>query len=94
MADIERKEQEIPKYVKVREVMQLCEVSESRAYRIMQQVRSVADWDRLEAERERRKNGANRKGPGPDHGQNTGPPGAEGAGAGIGGFHPAEGADE
>lgn len=32
MADIERKEQEIPKYVKVREVMQLCEVSESRAY--------------------------------------------------------------
>ena len=37
MADIERKEQEIPKYVKVREVMQLCEVSESRAYRIMQQ---------------------------------------------------------
>lgn len=38
MADIERKEQEIPKYVKVREVMQLCEVSESRAYRIMQQL--------------------------------------------------------
>ena len=37
MADIERKEQEVPKYVKVREVMQLCEVSESRAYRIMQQ---------------------------------------------------------
>ncbi len=35
MADIERKEQEIPKYVKVREVMQLCEVSESRAYRII-----------------------------------------------------------
>lgn len=32
MADIERKEQEVPKYVKVREVMQLCEVSESRAY--------------------------------------------------------------
>ena len=59
-----------------------------------QKVRSVADWDRLEAERERRKNGANRKGPGPDHGQNTGPPGAEGAGAGIGGFHPAESADE
>lgn len=38
MADIERKEQEVPKYVKVREVMQLCEVSESRAYRIMQQL--------------------------------------------------------
>lgn len=38
MADIERKKQEIPKYVKVREVMQLCEVSESRAYRIMQQL--------------------------------------------------------
>lgn len=38
MADNERKEQEIPKYVKVREVMQLCEVSESRAYRIMQQL--------------------------------------------------------
>ena len=38
MADIERKEQEIPKYVKVREGMQLCEVSESRAYRIMQQL--------------------------------------------------------
>lgn len=38
MADIERKEQESPKYVKVREVMQLCEVSESRAYRIMQQL--------------------------------------------------------
>ncbi len=38
MADIERKEQEFPKYVKVREVMQLCEVSESRAYRIMQQL--------------------------------------------------------
>lgn len=38
MADIERNEQESPKYVKVREVMQLCEVSESRAYRIMQQL--------------------------------------------------------
>lgn len=38
MADIERKELESPKYVKVREVMQLCEVSESRAYRIMQQL--------------------------------------------------------
>lgn len=38
MADIERKEQEVPKYVKVREVMQLCEVSESRAYRIMQKL--------------------------------------------------------
>lgn len=38
MADIERKEQEVPKYVMVREVMQLCEVSESRAYRIMQQL--------------------------------------------------------
>lgn len=38
MADIKRKEQESPKYVKVREVMQLCEVSESRAYRIMQQL--------------------------------------------------------
>ena len=59
-----------------------------------QKVRNVADWDRLEAERERRKHGANRKGPGPDHGKDTGPPGAEGAGAGIGGFHPAESADE
>ena len=38
MAGIERKDQESPKYVKVREVMQLCEVSESRAYRIMQQL--------------------------------------------------------
>ncbi len=38
MEDIERNELESPKYVKVREVMQLCEVSESRAYRIMQQL--------------------------------------------------------
>lgn len=38
MANIERNEQESSKYVKVREVMQLCEVSESRAYRIMQQL--------------------------------------------------------
>lgn len=58
-----------------------------------QKVRCVADWDRLEAERERRKHGANRKGPGPDHEQNAGPPGAAGAGAGIEGFHPADPAD-
>lgn len=38
MAAIERKIQEPPRYVKVREVMRLCEVSESRAYRIMQQL--------------------------------------------------------
>lgn len=56
-----------------------------------QKVRCVADWDRLEAERERRKHGANRKGPGSDHEQNAGPPGA--AGAGIEGFHPADPAD-
>lgn len=58
-----------------------------------QKVRCVADWDRLEAERERRKHGANRKGPGPDHEQNAGPPGAAGAGSGIEGFHPADPAD-
>lgn len=59
-----------------------------------QKVRCVADWDRLEAERERRKNGTNRNSSGPGHEQNAGPPGAEGAGAGISGFHPADGADE
>lgn len=38
MADSKPKELESPKYVKVKEVMELCEVSESRAYRIMQQL--------------------------------------------------------
>jgi len=57
-----------------------------------QKVQSVADWDRLEAERERRKNAGNRNGPGADHEQRTGPPGTEGAG--ISGFHPADPTDE
>lgn len=56
-----------------------------------QRVRSVADWDRLEAERERRKNGSNRNGTGASHGQRTEPPGTEGAG--IEGFHPADATD-
>ncbi len=45
MADIERKEQEVPKYVKVREVMQLCEVSESRAYMVDCSVLVIAVHD-------------------------------------------------
>ena len=56
-----------------------------------QKVRCVADWDRLEAEREQRKHGANRNGLGSGHEQNAGPPGT--AGAGIEGFHPADPAD-
>ena len=35
MNETERKEQEPTKYVRVKEVMDLCSVSESRAYRIM-----------------------------------------------------------
>ena len=58
-----------------------------------QKVRCVADWDRLEAEREQRKHGSNRNGLGSGHEQNAGPPGAAGAGAGIEGFHPADPAD-
>lgn len=33
-----KKGTELSRFLKVREVMQLCEVSESRAYRIMQQL--------------------------------------------------------
>lgn len=33
-----KKGTELSRFIKVREVMQLCEVSESRAYRIMQQL--------------------------------------------------------
>lgn len=58
-----------------------------------QKVRCIADWDRLEAERERRKNGTNRNGSGSGHEQRTGPPGAEGPVAGIDGFHPADAAE-
>lgn len=58
-----------------------------------QKVHSVEEWDRLEAERERRKNGANRNGPGSGHEQHAGPPGTERPGAGIEGFHPADSAD-
>lgn len=58
-----------------------------------QKVRCVADWDRLEAERERRKHGTNRSGSGTSHEQRAGPPGTEGPGAGIEGFHPADSAD-
>ena len=58
-----------------------------------QKVRCVADWDRLEAEREQRKHGTNRNGLGSGHEQNAGPPGTAGAGAGIEGFHPADPAD-
>nr|WP_325297107.1 transcriptional regulator [uncultured Dysosmobacter sp.] len=38
MNDTERKEQEPTKYVRVKEVMDLCSVSESRAYRIMREL--------------------------------------------------------
>ena len=38
MAETERKEQEQTKYVRVQEVMQLCNVSEGHAYRIMRKL--------------------------------------------------------
>lgn len=38
MEETERKEQEQTRYVRVQEVMQLCNVSESHAYRIMRQL--------------------------------------------------------
>lgn len=57
-----------------------------------QKVQCVADWDKLEEERERRKNAGNRNGPGADHEQRTGPSGAEVAG--ISGFHPVDSAGE
>lgn len=38
MTDTERKEQEPTKYVQVKEVMELCNVSETHAYRIMRRL--------------------------------------------------------
>ncbi len=38
MTDIEAKKQDASKYVRVKDIMYLCDVSESRAYRIMQKL--------------------------------------------------------